>query len=462
MNVSIKINDLCELPNIIDTFTASKSSDEFLNSNYYQDFQETLEIFIDEFINNNIHLYPDKHFDEYLYDYIYEITIGLFNNLLIDIDIDLQDIIEHIIYCYYLKNLNCRSFKKTFIIDKPNVKKIKKQIKAYENMEQPAQKTEAWYKFRWNGLTASSLWKALDSQSSKNSIIYQKCKPLDLKKTKGCNINSPFHNGHKYEPLSIIIYEDWFKTKVAEVGAIKHATHPFLRASPDGINVDPKNPRFGRALEIKNPVNRELTGIPKKDYWIQMQLQMEVWDLEECDFLETIFKEYDNEEAFLNDGNEFNKTKDGKLKGVIVRFFDGNEPVYKYPPLNLNQNEFDKWYDKVMDEDNNLSWIENIYWYMDNYSLVLVPRNKKWFNSVLPELQDVWNTILKERKTGYEHRKPNKKPRKKKEKENITVLKKKKSNIKTKLNLPDSPIVKTGTIVIKVRTESFEESQENN
>lgn len=191
-----------------------------------------------------------------------------------------------------------------------------------------------------------------------------------------------------------------------------------------------------------------------------MQLQMEVWDLEECDFLETIFKEYDNEEAFLNDGNEFNKNKDGKLKGVIVRFFDGNEPVYKYPPLNLKKNQFDDWYDKLMDEDNELSWIENIYWYMESYSLVLVPRNKKWFHSVLPELQDVWNTILKERINGYDHRKPKKKQKKKKD--NIIVLKKKKKNIKDNLNLPDSPIVKTGTLVIKVRTESFEESQENN
>ena len=35
-----------------------------------------------------------------------------------------------------------------------------------------------------------------------------------------------------------------------------------------------------------------------------------------------------------------------------------------------------------MDENNELSWIENIYWYMEDYSLVLVPRNKKWFNSI--------------------------------------------------------------------------------
>lgn len=274
----------------------------------------------------------------------------------------------------------------------------------------------------------------------------------------GCNINSPFHNGHKYEPLSIMIYENWFNTKIAEVGAIKHVKYPFLRASPDGINIDPKNSRYGRALEIKNPVNRELTGIPKKDYWIQMQLQMEVWDLEECDFLETTFKEYENEEEYLKDGIKFNETENNKMKGVIVRFYDGNEPVYKYPPLDLNKKEFEEWYDKIIEEDNKLSWIENIYWYMENYSLVLVPRNKKWFNYVLPELQDIWNTILKERKTGYSHRKPNKKERRKKKKDNIDVLNKKKADIKADLNLLDSPIVKTGTLVIKVRTESFEET----
>ena len=72
-----------------------------------------------------------------------------------------------------------------------------------------------------------------------------------------------------------------------------HKEYPYLLASPDGINIkELKNPRYG-AFEVKNPTNRELTGIPKKEYWIQMQLQMEVWDFDECDFLETVFKEYD-------------------------------------------------------------------------------------------------------------------------------------------------------------------------
>ena len=69
-------------------------------------------------------------------------------------------------------------------------------------------------------------------------------------------------------------------------------------------------------LEIKNIVNREITGIPKKEYWIQMQVQMEVCELNECDFLETKFFEYESEEDFNSDGN-FNYSENNSIKGFI-------------------------------------------------------------------------------------------------------------------------------------------------
>ena len=50
------------------------------------------------------------------------------------------------------------------------------------------------------------------------------------------------------------------------------------------------NNKYGYLLEIKNPVSRKLTGIPKLDYWVQMQQQMYVTKLPYCDFLETIIK----------------------------------------------------------------------------------------------------------------------------------------------------------------------------
>jgi hypothetical protein len=45
-------------------------------------------------------------------------------------------------------------------------------------------------------------------------------------------------------------------------------------------------------------------------------------------------------------------------------------------------------------------------------SCVLVLRNKDWFKNNIQQLEKVWNIIEKERDTGYEHRAPNKKPRK--------------------------------------------------
>ena len=76
-----------------------------------------------------------------------------------------------------------------------------------------------------------------------------------------------------------------------------------------------------------------------------------------------------------------------------------------------------------MENHENDSWISNIYWYLQDYSCVLCPRNKKWFNFILPELHEIWNTVLNERKSGYDHRKPRKNKRKKKKESPIQILK---------------------------------------
>ena len=50
-----------------------------------------------------------------------------------------------------------------------------------------------------------------------------------------------------------------------------------------------------------------------------------------------------------------------------------------------------------------------IYWYLDEYSCVLVERNKLWFQAAIPKIKDTWDIIVKERKDGYEHRAAKKK-----------------------------------------------------
>jgi hypothetical protein len=44
------------------------------------------------------------------------------------------------------------------------------------------------------------------------------------------------------------------------------------------------------------------------------------------------------------------------------------------------------------------------YWYLDQFSCILVKRNKLWFSAALPIILDTWDTIVRERESGYEHR----------------------------------------------------------
>ena len=450
-------NDLPPLSDI-NTEIESKADDYvFYNDDDIADFKESILYFIDEFLTSNIKLFKHYDFESVLFDSMYDIITNNYSTIIDELENDIESIIYDSIQIYFYKNSSFRSYAGTTIIKKPNKKKITQLLKEYENVEQPEQLTEEWYKFRREGLSASDIWKALDTESAKNNLILSKCKPIDLSKKQTVNINSPFHNGHKYEPLSIMHYEFDFNTKVGEFGCKAHVNYPFLRASPDGINIDEKSDLYGRLVEVKNPTTRKLTGTPKKEYWIQMQLQMEVWDLDECDFLETVFKSYTSEDEFNNDGETFTRTKKNTRKGIIIQFYYNDKPHYEYPPVDISKKEFDDWYDKIMEKNSHMTWVDNCYWYLDDYSCVLVPRNKEWFKAVYPDFKKLWDTVLKERESGYEHRKP-KKRTKKTSKLTPNSLEKLKSD--TKILFIDSElspkIDDKQNIVIKVRTESFD------
>ena len=143
---------------------------------------------------------------------------------------------------------------------------LEDKIQQLRNITQHQQKTIEWYEFRYNLISASNLWKALGSEAQRNSLIYEKCKPLDIEKIEQSNGNvyGSMHWGVKYEPVTVQVYEYMYQTKIEEFGCIQHPKYNFIGASPDGINIEPNSNRFGRMLEIKNIVNRVIDGIPKK------------------------------------------------------------------------------------------------------------------------------------------------------------------------------------------------------
>ena len=303
--------------------------------------------------------------------------------------------------------------------------------------DQTQQRTPAWYERRHNMITASAAWKAFGTDAVINQLIYEKCKPFlecgDAPAAQAVNVNvdSPLHWGQKYEQLSSAIYQLKNNTILGEFGCIQHSNPglSFLGGSPDGINVDESSSLYGRMVEIKNIVNRDITGIPKEEYWIQMQIQMEVCNLDSCDFVETRFKEYDNVEDYEQDvemdyqyrnddrrsGTEFDIDDDDLMRGIIIYFIekDTRKPHYEYMPIHYSDIDTqDAWVVNTIfekEQSGGYSWIRNIYWKLDQYSCVLVKRNRLWFTTYAAvQLERTWRIIETERVTGYAHRAPRK------------------------------------------------------
>ena len=398
---------------------------------------------MDEFINENPTIITEPEFEEFFDEDISELVhlhfdFDLFYND--DVEEEIDDIIERAKCDFFDYFLFPRSFTETIILQEPNSNFVETQINILRNKPQPTQRTKEWYEFRHNLITASNAYKAFENQNVKNQLIYEKCQPLnqnlyidtnECKQITMVNVNTTLHWGQKYEPLSVIIYEHLYNTEIEDFGCIQHETYLFLGASPDGINVDKNSTRYGRMLEIKNIVNREINGIPKKEYWVQMQLQMEVCNLDECDFLETKFTEYADNNAYLldtsneiyedEDGLEFQNTcvsKDNQMKGIIIYFHTKEgKPFYLYKPLDIiHPKEMEEWQEKSIDYYQNSEYkyifIKTIYWKLGILSCVLVCRNRQWFKDNIPLLQDIWTTIEKERISGYQHRAPNRKQKK--------------------------------------------------
>jgi len=279
-------------------------------------------------------------------------------------------------------------------------------IHMLQNIPQPQQRTPEWYEFRHQHITASNAWKAFGSQSAKNQLIYEKCKPITTKQKSPTFNENSMTWGHKYEPLTRMIYELRHDTLIQDFGCIEHPKYPFLAASPDGIVVGKNN--FGRMIEIKNVVTRVIDGIPKKDYYIQVLLQLEVCDLVDADFVESKFVEYADYNEFMQDSNETLFTsKEDKMKGCIMEFVKDGEYIYIYMPFTITtETELNQWLDDNMTQ--NANWIKTLYWKLDVYSCVLIKRNPAWFAYAVPHLQEIWNTICIERLGDYSIRAPKK------------------------------------------------------
>jgi putative phage-type endonuclease len=334
------------------------------------DHVESALILMTEYAETNVEFLADEDF-----------TVGMMREVIQVMEAQFDSVLEEV----YVHALRLFTKGRTTYC-RMTVDDLDEKIDALRKKPQPVQRTPEWYEYRHKLITASSAYKALGSDAKIRELV--KSKQGEVVIHTGTNTEGPMHWGVKYEPVSIQYYTYVNNTQVEEFGCIAHDTYTFLGASPDGINVLKTSPLYGRMLEVKNPYTREINGNPKKEYWIQCQLQLEVCNLEECDFLETSFKEYESEEAFHADGT-FTKTATGQYKGMILQFFT-DKVVYEYAPFQCTQEEYEVWERQQLNER---SWVRTIYWRLEEISCVLIRRNKEWFQCMIPQLKAVMKLI---------------------------------------------------------------------
>ena len=278
-------------------------------------------------------------------------------------------------------------------------KYLQEQVKVLKNIFQPEQKSKEWYEMRNNMLTASDWGTILGENHYSNSNIV-------LKKKCGDDTfitNAAMQWGNKYESVAVLIYEHRNNVKILEFGCLQHPFIPFLGASPDGITED------GIMLEIKCPTSRKITGIPPSYYWCQVQGQLEVCELDRCDFLECSIKEYIDEKTYLEDNYEQNYYLNnfGNEKGLVAEFYKKSTKTlfYEYSPVCLMNNELEYWKNNIINKYDNFDDIIFScfsYWYLEEVSCVPIYRNQEWFNKAKIELELFWNKVLKYRELGLD------------------------------------------------------------
>ncbi len=292
------------------------------------------------------------------------------------------------------------------IIQENNKKSIiyekrKSQLNVLKKLELPEQRTKEWYEMRREKLTASSLASALDKChfTTRNELILSKIeeKPYES--------NEITEWGVKYEDIAIAFYEEMYNVKVLEFGLIPHPEFEAFGASPDGICDDTGNDEYvSRMIEIKCPPKRKFTKTVPPHYLMQVQGQLEVCDLDECDFFQVKIEEYENydeytKDIFIND----DKTIDGRTslnfpKGVTVSYRKKDEIklTYLYPKLNMSNHEYLQWIEEKKTEINNNGddFVENKWWKILRYECTLVQRDNEWWIDNICDILNFYNDLL--------------------------------------------------------------------
>lgn len=279
-----------------------------------------------------------------------------------------------------------------------------KKMEKYQSLPQIPQRTPEWYKKKETILTSTQIASILhlNSYHSYDQLLnapleIQVQEPMKVTR-ENCSQIDPITWGTVLEPIAIRHLEQTTQSPCGKLGLKLHDQHQFLGASPDGIQIVKRRPRL---VEIKCPQSRQITYKVPLEYWVQVQIAMEVWDIDEC-----LYCEYKFEISDVLPATQDLTVTYGKLA-------------------------------------------RGVYWkYVDSWTY-LVKRDRAWFQKIYPQIEQFYRlkfegtpafwtlggTSLqpndtKTRQQKTQHRQQNiKQKKRKREREEVPIVKKLKTSI---------------------------------
>jgi putative phage-type endonuclease len=254
---------------------------------------------------------------------------------------------------------------------KSRLDEMKNQLKIVHELNKHPfvkQRSPEWYKIRNSLITASDFGQAMNKGKFGNQNDFFR-KKVGYEPDTFDGSSPPLQWGIRYEEVANKFYKKRMNVTVFEYGIMKHPKYDFIGASPDGVS------DTGVMLEIKCPYNRKNSQQIHEQYKLQIQGQLEVCDLEYCDYLECYIKEYDTLEQAIDDkGNP-----EIHHQGIVLVLNNGDFAYGELDDLEFSHN--------IQFRD---QYIYAIY----DFYIQRVKRDRILWNKVLKELKEVWVQVL--------------------------------------------------------------------
>ena len=254
------------------------------------------------------------------------------------------------------------------------------------SLPQVPQRTPEWYAQGRSVLTASEFASLFGSPRAIRQLAFQKVMPL-VAPTQQTNRLAcltcemgPFDWGVRFEPVVKQILAEKWGARIEDSGRLMHPSDPLLAASPDGLIVEATDPaRIGRLLEIKCPITREVGGAIPFEYWCQMQIQMEVTGIEECEYVEVKI-----DSATAKKGGP--EAADATRNVWLLQDTTTAKMSYAY-----TEAERDTGLSEGLDV------VETIPWRLGSMYAKTVTRDRAWFQGTAAVREEFWRIVAQAR-----------------------------------------------------------------